>query len=161
MGRRKKPFWAKDYKKAAYNRAYYQKRKMQEKLTSFGIIAVVGVAAYGWMFPKPDDTHKSPAITGESPGTQEAETAALPKRVGSCVFTKIQSVGTRLEATDGPIKGSGSAVSFVNGGYQVSYSQIPNVDASVAGDKVKVCLVSVPEDCPAGDDRGRFTRPPT
>lgn len=50
---------------------------------------------------------------------------------------------------------SGSAVSFMNGGYQVSYTQVPEVDASKTGDKVMMCLLSVPSNCPAGDNRGK------
>ncbi|ARW47860.1 peptidoglycan-binding protein [Acetobacter pasteurianus] len=39
MGRRSsKPFWAKDYKKAAYNRQYYRRKKAEQRLS--GIIGV-------------------------------------------------------------------------------------------------------------------------
>lgn len=63
VGRSKKPFWARDYKKSAYNRAYYQKRKVQDKLTSVGIIVALGVMAYGWVFHKQDVTQKSHGAT--------------------------------------------------------------------------------------------------
>jgi hypothetical protein len=87
----------------------------------------------------------------------QAPAAPLPKRVGACAKTKIKSVGTRLVdgATNQPIPGSGSAVSFVNGGYQVSYDTVPEVEESKKGDAVRMCLVSTPKDCPKGDDRGR------
>jgi len=89
-----------------------------------------------------------------------AAPSALPKRVGQCVITTIKDVTTRLEdgQTHQPLAGSGSAVDFANGGYQVSYDQVPEVDESRAGDKVKMCLVSIPEDCPPGDTRGRVYR---
>jgi hypothetical protein len=51
--------------------------------------------------------------------------------------------------------GSGSAIVFANGGYQVSYEQEAAVDRSRPGDPVRICLVSIPKDCPPGDDRGR------
>ena len=71
-------------------------------------------------------------------------------RVGSCVETKIKEVSTRLEDTPG----SGSAVAFANGEFQVSYDQIEAVDQSRAGDPVRLCLVAIPKNCPKGDNRG-------
>ncbi len=78
----------------------------------------------------------------------------LPKQVGQCVNTTIKSIGTRLEGTPG----SGSAVDFQNGGYQVSYDTVPEVEQSKRGDPVRMCLVSIPKNCPRGDDRGRVYR---
>ena len=73
-----------------------------------------------------------------------AQAGGLPKRVGDCAKTKIKSVETRLEnAPD-----SGSAVSFRNGGYQVSYDTVPAIVHSKAGDPVRMCLVSIPKHCP-------------
>lgn len=84
----------------------------------------------------------------------------LPTRVGQCVKTIVKSVETRLVdgSTNQPVAGSGSAISFANGGYQVSYDQAPSVDSSRAGDPVEMCLVSIPRDCPPGDVRGREYR---
>ncbi|MBI1867895.1 MAG: hypothetical protein HYS06_06325 [Methylocystis sp.] len=89
-----------------------------------------------------------------------AQAGDLPKRVGACVETRIKSVETRLVdgATNKPIPGSGSAVSLENGGYQVSYDTLPAIERSKAGDPVRMCLVSIPKDCPKGDDRGRMYR---
>jgi len=85
------------------------------------------------------------------------QAAQLPTRVGACVATTIKSVETRLVdgSTDQPIPGSCSAVSFVNGGYQVSYDTVPAVENSRSGDPVRMCLVSIPKGCPKGDDRGK------
>ncbi|MGC1574670.1 MAG: hypothetical protein WA813_00810 [Beijerinckiaceae bacterium] len=77
--------------------------------------------------------------------------AASPTRIGQCVGTRVKEVGTRLENTPG----SGSLVTFTNGGVQVSYDQVREVDESRRGDRVSMCLVSIPKDCPPGDDRGR------
>ena len=83
-----------------------------------------------------------------------ARAASLPTYVGACVKTRIKSIGTRLEGAPG----SGSAVTFYNGGYQVGYDTVPAIEHSKAGDHVRMCLVSIPRHCPKGDDRGRFYR---
>ncbi len=80
--------------------------------------------------------------------------AGLPRHVGQCVETRVKEVANRLENTPG----SGSAISFANGGYQVSYDQVPEVDRSRPGDPVTMCLVSTPKGCPPGDNRGREYR---
>ena len=89
-----------------------------------------------------------------------ARAGELPKRVGACVKTTIKSIETRLVdgSTNKPIPGSGSAVNFENGGYQVSYDTVPAIEHSKAGDPVRTCLVSIPSNCPKGDDRGRMYR---
>jgi hypothetical protein len=74
----------------------------------------------------------------------------LPTRVGECVTTTITEIGTRLDTP-----GSGSTVSFENGGTQVGYDTVPAIDQSRTGDPVRMCLESVPHNCPKGDDRGR------
>lgn len=81
----------------------------------------------------------------------------LPARPGMCVWTKIKRVEHRLqEGEHGPfIKDSGSAVEFENGGYQVDYAEWDEVNHSRAGDPVMMCLVSIPQHCPKGDNRGR------
>ncbi len=87
-----------------------------------------------------------------------AGAGALPTRVGACVVTTIESVETRLVdgATNEPVPGSGSAVRFANGGYQVSYETVPEIEGSRKGDRVRMCFISRPLDCPKGDDRGKI-----
>ena len=41
---------------------------------------------------------------------------------------------------------------------QISYDVIAEIHRSRVGDKVKLCLVSVPENCPPDDDRGKVYR---
>jgi hypothetical protein len=90
-------------------------------------------------------------------GAAGASAAGLPTHIGQCVDTTVKSVENRLEdgVTNKPVPGSGSAISFANGGSQVSYEQIAAVDTSRPGDPVHMCLVSIPKGCPPGDDRGR------
>jgi hypothetical protein len=76
--------------------------------------------------------------------------SGLPTHVGQCVPTKIKWIGTRIGLPD-----SGSAVKFTNGGYQVSYSTVPAIVHSKVGDRVRMCMVSVPKHCPPGDHRGK------
>ena len=92
----------------------------------------------------------------------DAQRRAPPRpsllRVGTCVRTTIREVTQRLEdgVTHRVIPDSGSAVEFANGLYQVSYEQVPAVNQSRRGDPVFVCLMSLPTDCPPGDDRGKL-----
>jgi len=90
----------------------------------------------------------APALGADMPG--------LPTRVGQCARTTIAEVTERLGDASGPIAGSGSAVSFANGGHQVSYEQVAAVDQSHRGDPVRMCLVSLPRNCPPGDARGKI-----
>ena len=81
-----------------------------------------------------------------------------PLRIGQCARTSIKEIGHRLEdgITHVPMPGSGSAVTFANGLYQVSYDELPDIHRAHRGDPVLVCLVSLPSDCPKGDDRGKI-----
>ena len=88
----------------------------------------------------------------------ESPVRDMPTRVGQCSITKIASISSRFgEELKPPTDemDSGSAVSFANQGYQVSYSYIAALADSRIGDEVLVCLVSIPKNCPPGDDRGR------
>jgi hypothetical protein len=86
----------------------------------------------------------------------QAGPAGLPKRVGDCVMTQVKTVETRLVDGDTPVPDSGSAVTFTNGGYQVSYDTVPPIERSRAGDPVRMCLIALPTHCPPGDHRGRL-----
>jgi len=81
---------------------------------------------------------------------QQAKAEDLPTEIGACSETTIEDIGYRLGDPD-----SGSAISYANGGGQVSYDTIPEIHRSRVGDAVRLCLVSIPEDCPPGDDRGK------
>ena len=95
------------------------------------------------------------AVLAAGPIASPASAAGgLPTRIGQCVATRITMIGNRLENTPG----SGSAVGMANGGYQVSYDQVPAVDRSRSGDPVSMCLVLVPSGCPTGDSRGKTYR---
>jgi hypothetical protein len=80
--------------------------------------------------------------------------APLPRVVGQCQTTTITAIGPRLPG----VPTSGSAVRYANGGMQVSYDVIAAIHASRRGDRVRLCLVSIPQGCPPGDRRGRIYR---
>jgi hypothetical protein len=81
---------------------------------------------------------------------RQARAEELPTEIGACSETTIEDIGYRLGDPD-----SGSAISYANGGGQVSYDTIPEIHRSRVDDPVRLCLVSIPEDCPPGDDRGK------
>jgi hypothetical protein len=87
-----------------------------------------------------------------------ANSAPPPTQVGQCADTFIQRTGTRLVegAAGTPVPGSGTGVKLTNGIYLVSYDEIPQLRIAQAGDKVKLCLLHIPENCPPGDNRGRI-----
>lgn len=92
------------------------------------------------------------APADQSVAVDDATTAGpKPANVGDCVETTVTLVGPRLEG----LVDSGSGVEYANGMGQVSYDVLPGVANSLVGDPVRLCLVSVPENCPPGDDRGR------
>jgi hypothetical protein len=72
-------------------------------------------------------------------------------RVGDCVDATVASVGSRLEG----VANSGSAILYTNGLSQVSYDAVAGIDHAKAGDSVRLCLASAPQNCPPGDERGK------
>jgi hypothetical protein len=96
------------------------------------------------------------AIAAATIGPAAAQ--GVPGRFGQCVTTTIADIGERLEdgRTNAPIAGSGSAVTFANKLYQVSYNEIDEIAHSHVGDRVLMCLVLIPTNCPKGDIRGKI-----
>lgn len=90
------------------------------------------------------------SVTTANSGPEASETSSVME-VGGCVETSVTLVGSRLEG----VVDSGSGVEFANGMGQVSYDVLLGVANSRVGDPVRLCLVSVPQNCPPGDDRGR------
>ena len=84
--------------------------------------------------------------------------SVLPIKVGECSKTIVLRVETRLMnvSTCKFMEGTGSAIKYTNGGYQVSYGTIQGIENSRAGDEINLCLLSIPTDCPLGDNRGKY-----
>ena len=91
-------------------------------------------------------------------GAISANAQSLPTKEFACTKTTVDQVEHRLQyGSGGPfILDSGSAITFKNGGYQVSYDELGAVQRSRAGDPVFMCLIKIPKNCPAGDKRGRM-----
>ena len=66
-----------------------------------------------------------------------------------CEETTVLGVGTRLNI----VEAGGVSISFENGVFLTSYADVLVVQNQRPGDKVRVCLVEVPVDCPPGDDK--------
>ena len=73
-------------------------------------------------------------------------------RVGECVVTRITAIAGRI--TPRPDPDTGYGMEFANDGGLVSYSLPPAVRHSRVGDRVRLCTLSAPRNCPPGDDRG-------
>ena len=78
------------------------------------------------------------------PGPALAQT--MPTKVGQCVRSRITVISTRLDRTPG----SGSAVNYANGAFQVGYDTLPDIENSKPGDAVLICLVGREQNCPKG-----------
>lgn len=102
------------------------------------------------MFAACGQTSEQAPATSSAPETTVADSTA-PINVGDCAQTTVTETGPRLEG----VPDSGSAVVYANGKSQVSYDVVPAITHSQAGDGIQLCLVSIPENCPPGDERGR------
>lgn len=115
------------------------------------------LAASGSPVPVPPWVGAHRLLLFKSQGKRPA--SGMPKQVSQCTFTKVAAIATRfgeeLKRPTDDLDSSGSAVGFANGGNLVSYTYIEPLAESRIGDDVLVCLVSIPKDCPPGDDRGR------
>lgn len=82
----------------------------------------------------------------------------MPRKVGECFETTITSITDRYgeDLAPRPKKGTdpGTIVRFSNSGVQVSMRRENSIVHSQVFDKVNMCLVEVPKECP-GDLRGR------
>jgi uncharacterized protein len=106
---------------------------------------------FGSTVPAPDWVTALDIAQGRAP-----ESNSLPAKPGQCVTTQVASVTSRLEGEPPGSFESGSAINFTNGGHQVSYEAEAGVIASKRGDRVVMCLTTIPRACPPGDDRGRY-----
>lgn len=80
-------------------------------------------------------------------------------KVGDCAVSKVKEASARLCSEDStgycvPSPDTGSSLILDNDMYGVSYDKEAAVDSAKTGDLVTACLVSIPDHCPSGDDRG-------
>lgn len=103
----------------------------------------------------------SPATDAATPVAAAAPALVeTPTKVGECAERTIAAISTRMNdklpsKQPKPAKDGGSFVQYTNKNTQISYEWSAALAHSKVGDRVRMCLVSIPKDCPAGDDRGR------
>jgi hypothetical protein len=85
-----------------------------------------------------------------------AAAAKLPA-LGTCYHTRVQELTNRFGGNN-PSDDSGSAILFQNGLYQVDYDVVPGIVHSRSGDRVTMCVIDLPRNCPPGDLRGVIYR---
>ena len=81
---------------------------------------------------------------------------------GECMLTTVAELGPRLCEPDAngkcpdnlPFDDSGDSITATSGVYGVNYDRVPALEKSKLGDKLLLCLNSIPTNCPKGDDRG-------
>jgi len=114
----------------------------------------------GWNHPNDSSSHSADSATtstksksyreDEDPAPRaHAAAEAGIYNIGDCVITKVESAGQVF------VDNGGSTISFTNGLFEQGYEQVPGINSSRNGDTIKLCLKSIPKDCPIGDDRGR------
>jgi hypothetical protein len=98
---------------------------------------------------------------GNATAAAEPVLVANPTKVGECAERTIAEISdqsgeklSRKLIKKGVID-PGSYVRYTNKDTQVSYEWNAALAGSKVGDKVRFCLISIPKDCPPGDDRGR------
>lgn len=80
----------------------------------------------------------------------------IPTKPGECVKTRIKAITTRFgEPITYENADAGTSVEYENGGRVVSYDRNAGFYDAQAGQPVVFCLMTIPHDCPDGDDRGR------
>jgi hypothetical protein len=113
-----------------------------------------GTAPPDKWIPAPD-----PLEDEDLPNTERI--SKMPRKVGECFETTITSITDRYgdDIAERAKKGvdPGTIVRFSNSGVQVSMRREKSIVRSQVFDKVNLCLVEVPKECP-GDLRGRVYR---
>jgi hypothetical protein len=109
----------------------------------------------------PDKWEPAPDVVEDEviPGTERI--SQVPRKVGECAETTITSItdryGEDLSARAKKGDDPGTIVRFSNSGAQVSLRRENSIVHSQVFDKVNMCLVEVPKECP-NDLRGRVYR---
>ncbi len=104
-----------------------------------------------------EDTPATVTFVQENKIQWDLSPSVEPAKVGQCVSTQIAKIGTRLVdgITGESFPDSGSQIEYMNGVSQVSYETIPEIERSHINDPITLCLISLPQNCPPGDNRGK------
>ena len=102
---------------------------------------------------KPLPGESSPALPRHDPPPftyESGEPDERMPRVGQCFATRVLEVDSRITG----VADSGTTILYGDGHAQVSYDRVVAAERSRRGDPVRLCAVSLPEDCPRNDFRG-------
>ena len=91
---------------------------------------------------------------GAGPRVVVSSVTHRPEHLGQCFLTRVRRVANRLEDNGKPVPDSGSAIELADGHYNDDYDQLPGIDRSRRGYRVRLCVIALPRHCPAGDTRG-------
>jgi hypothetical protein len=107
----------------------------------------------------PDKWSPAPDVSDDEDLPNTERISLLPGKVGECADTTITSITDRYGEDLSPRakKGAdpGTIVRFSNSGVQVSLRRENSIVHSQIFDKVNMCLVEIPKECPK-DIRGRI-----
>jgi hypothetical protein len=96
----------------------------------------------------------SALLAAATPGMVSGATGRR-EHIGQCFSTRVLRVENRLGDGAGHFEaGSGSAIELADGHSNVSYQQLKGIDRSKPGDRVRLCVIGIPGNCPPGDTRG-------
>lgn len=65
--------------------------------------------------------------------------------IGDCAQTTVSEVAISYAST----------ITYENDTFQVDWAENPDFRNTIPGDVVQLCLVSIPDNCPKDDTRGR------
>ena len=84
------------------------------------------------------------------------ETVTVAKVYPGCAKSEAMGEGVRADGDAWGCSGAGAGgIDYTNGKHQNGeYANVPAMEASRPGDRVRLCLVSKMVNCPPGDDRG-------
>ena len=74
-------------------------------------------------------------------------------RVGQCERTRIKQIMGRISPHPNQM---GTGIAYANGILGETYEFVAAIARSRVGDPIKLCLISLPKNCPPGDNRGIF-----
>lgn len=107
--------------------------------------------------PYTDMLTKLIAKKAEQVGTsEEGFSKSPPQKLAQCEKTRIKELTTRFgRPLADAVPDTGIFIEYDNGGYIYDYDRDSSFDGTAKGQPVVLCLMSIPRDCPTGDDRGR------
>lgn len=155
---------------ATYQPAFQPREKvarelLQDRQACADDVACIAAAQWNALDTYGGDSDSYAALVTKLVATKAAQPGAAahedstkpPQKLAQCVRTRIKDATTRFgNPLPDTHADTGISIGYENGGYIYSYDRGSNFDGIARGQPVVLCLMSIPRDCPAGDDRGRI-----